>query len=140
MGKQEDRFQEKLEQLRAGEPLEACRAGLPKDEADLLSLVVQLGQIHYPERDESVVAAQRVQLLKLAAKEQKMKTQSLEKTPRRLTRSWPKWLIPVTALSGGVTLLFICVLVVLLGAGVAWRAFRDADAVQSSRACPCSPR
>ena len=131
MGKQEDRFQEKLEQLRAGEPLEVCQAGLPQDEADLLALVVQLGKVHYPERDENVVTEQRVQLLKLAAKEQKMKTQSPEKTPKRSTRSLPKWFVPVTALSGGVILLFICVIVVLLGAGAAWRAFRDADAVQS---------
>jgi hypothetical protein len=55
------------------------------------------------------------------------------KTPAT-ARFLPKRFIPLAALSGGVALLFICALVVLIGGGLAWRAFRDADSVFVSEA------
>jgi len=42
-------------------------------------------------------------------------------------RSWPKWVVPAMAVSGSVALLFVCVLVITLGAGATWWAFRDKD-------------
>jgi hypothetical protein len=69
MGKREDQFQEKLAQLQAGEPLQACQADLAEDEADLLELVAALGEVPYPERDVDLVAEQRAHLLELAAQE-----------------------------------------------------------------------
>jgi NDP-sugar pyrophosphorylase family protein len=56
------------------------------------------------------------------------------KTPATKARFLPKRLIPLAALSGGVALLLICALVVLIGGGVAWRAFRDTDSVFVSEA------
>jgi hypothetical protein len=46
-------------------------------------------------------------------------------------RSWPKWAVPVLAVSGSVALLFACVLVIILGASATWSAFRDKDVASS---------
>jgi len=51
-----------------------------------------------------------------------------EQRERGLLRTLPKWFAPVAAASAGLAMLFICVLVVLLGAGTAWRTFRHDDA------------
>ena len=67
MGKREDLFQDKLEQLQSGQPLESCMEGLPEQDAELLALVAQLGKLHYPEPNMNVAAAQRTELLGQAA-------------------------------------------------------------------------
>jgi hypothetical protein len=115
----ENLFQERVERLRSGEPLEVCSAGLPEQEAELLALVASLGELDYPEPEKSAVAAQRAQLLRLAKKEINMSTQSSGGRPREhRARTWPRWFVPVTALSGALVLLFACVLLVVAGAGL----------------------
>ena len=46
----EELLQTRLERLEAGKPLGACLAGLPEDEADLLTLAARLGEVQYPVR------------------------------------------------------------------------------------------
>jgi hypothetical protein len=85
--------------------------------------VERLLQKHRTQGERSVVTG-RSRSHDLTTREVNMETQEPEKTT---TRSLPKRLIPLAALSGGVALLFVCALVVLIRGGVAWRAFRDAD-------------
>ncbi len=128
MGDREDRLQERLEQLRAGTPLETCQAGLPDDEAALLALASRLGELQYPERDRNAVARQRLALQRLAseeptAKERRMGTR-LQEAGTTTRRSLPRWLLPVGALAGGMALLFLCAVAIVVGGGAAWRALR----------------
>ena len=67
----------------------------------------------------------------LTAKEINVKTSATQEPKKTATPFLPKRLIPLVALSGGVALLFVCALVVLIGGGVAWRAFRDTDMTSS---------
>ena len=122
---QEDNLQGRLEQLEAGQPLEACLAGLPEDEADLLKLVNALRQVPRPERDPGVVAVQRAQLLEFAAKEGKMTARSTQEAKKRSVRSTPNWLGPLVAFSGALAALCLCALIATVGAGVVWWASRD---------------
>ena len=68
MTEPEDIFQQRLEKLEAGEPLEACQRGLPLPEAALLELAAGLRAIESPVRTPAELAAQRAQLLALAEK------------------------------------------------------------------------
>jgi len=127
MSKLENVFQERLDMLQRGEPLEACVAGLPQDEAELLALAVGLGKVAYPEPSRDVAAAQRAELLRLVAREKKMSVPS-SKPGRTTARSaLPRWFVPVMAFSGVVVVLFLCALVVVAGAGVFWWRSRDVD-------------
>jgi len=122
---QEEKLHSRLEQLDAGQPLEACLVGLPQDEATLLELADALRQVPYPGRDPGVVAVQRAQLLRLAAKEAQMATRSTQEAEKRSVRSRPNWLGPLVAFSGAVVALCMCALIATMGAGVAWWAYRD---------------
>ncbi len=61
-------FQERLEQLEAGHPLELCLEGLPEQEAAALRFAAALRQIPIPDEEETAVAAQRVAVLQAAAR------------------------------------------------------------------------
>jgi len=130
------RLQERLEQLEAGEPLGGCLADLPEDEAELLETAVMLREVQYPARDRSVVAAQRANLLKLAAREKSMTSRSSHSAEKSSMRPRLKRLIPLAALSGAVTLLFICVCVAVIGAGFAWRSRQGTDVAQNPLPSP----
>jgi hypothetical protein len=146
MGKREDQFQEKLAQLQAGEPLQACQADLAEDEADLLELVAALGEVPYPERDVDLVAEQRAHLLELAAQERDERAPPSEekRSPmqflvkqfiepaRAKLRALPRWVLPVAALSGSLAVLFVCVMLAVIGGTLAWRGLRGSDAVPDS--------
>ncbi|MEK7785208.1 MAG: hypothetical protein AAB658_07270, partial [Chloroflexota bacterium] len=66
-----DLFQERLARLEQGEPLEACLAGLPEEEASLLKMAAQLSTVNYPEQASGSILTQRIKLLRAtrAAKE-----------------------------------------------------------------------
>jgi hypothetical protein len=128
-------LQERLEQLEAGELLDACLADLPEDEADLLRLAASLGEVQYPARNSDIVAAQRAGLLKLTAKEKKME----HKPPRQPRKTWirlqSKRLLPLAAILGAA-LLFLCVLVAVIGGRLAWRSYQDARLAQHPSPSP----
>ncbi|MCB9422127.1 MAG: FecR domain-containing protein [Ardenticatenaceae bacterium] len=64
MNELEERLQERLARLEAGEPLAACLAGLPEDEAALLTLAADLPQA-MPVLDEETAVSQRAALQRL---------------------------------------------------------------------------
>jgi hypothetical protein len=134
MRQPEELLQERLERLEAGKPLEACLAGLPEDEADLLKLAAGLCEVHYPTPDSAVVTAQRAALLRQATKEEKaMRAQSSLQMEQRPARSRPGWLLPLTAISGAIACLLICVLVTVMGVGVAWWSLQSPDEARLAR-------
>lgn len=110
-----------------GAPLEVCLSGLPEDEAGLLRLATGLREVRCPERDRTIVAAQRARLLRLAAREKAMKGRSSLKVENTSARARSRWWIPLTAFSGAIACLLVCALAVAVGAGVTWWRLRDAN-------------
>ena len=70
MKDQEERLQELLEKLEAGEPLAGVSAEAAPDEMALLQLASTLRELGAVERDSTVVAAQRAQVLQEASASQ----------------------------------------------------------------------
>lgn len=68
-------------------------------------------------RNKSEIAAAREVIMDTKA------THELDPAP---TRSRPRWLVPVAAVSGGLAILLILALVIALGTGLAWRTIRRA--------------
>lgn len=62
----EDRLQERLTRLEAGEPLEACATDLSAEEVELLRTAAQLRSVEYPQREAARVARQRAGVLRAA--------------------------------------------------------------------------
>jgi hypothetical protein len=123
MGDLKSLLQERLEQLEAGERLDTCLDGLPEEQAELLKLAVALGQVKYPARDGSVVAAQRAQLLDLARKKD-MRNPSRE--TRGILTSFLEQLLKPRALAGAAAVLALCAFVI--GAGLLHSSRQDAPA------------
>jgi hypothetical protein len=127
MGKRIDLFQDRLEQLQSGQPLESCIEGLPEQDVELLALVTCLGELHYPEPDVNVAATQRAELLHQAAKEMTMSSQQSSRGMERgAGRSWPRWFVPTAVFSGAMAVLLLCALVFSAGAGLFWLRSRGA--------------
>ncbi len=123
-------LQERLEQLEAGRPLEACLADLPEAEAELLRLAASLGQVRYPGRDSAIVAAQRAKLVKLAIKEKKMEHKTTHQPKKKLLSLQPKRLLPLAAILGAAAILVVCLLVAVVGGRLGWPSFQDAGVAQ----------
>jgi len=126
----ESLLQERLEWLAAGKSLKVCLADLPEDEADLVRMAAMLCEVQYPERNRDAVAAQRANLLRLAAKEVTVQTKPSLKTGNASTRARPKWVTPLAVFSGAAALLFVCALVALAGAGLVWQLSRGGEVAQ----------
>ena len=119
MNELEDLFQEKMEQVEAGEPLEVCLIGLPAEDAELLRLATMLRDVPYPQRDSEVVINQRAGLLRTAIKERTMTNQSTPTTHSgTLWDSLRQWLQGRTAFEWAVGALLAPALVILLVATV----------------------
>jgi hypothetical protein len=117
-----DLIQIRLEQLEMGKSLEECVTGLSANEAELLRLAAGLRELPYPEQDGRSVAAQRADVLRLAAN----KDQAIQReAPRAPRRSLPRWLVPATVFSGAGVFMLICVIVAATAAGVAWWSSRN---------------
>lgn len=69
MNELEERLQERLERLEAGEPLADCLAGLPESEAALLTLAAALPE-NTPALSEETAVSQRAALQRLAQQNQ----------------------------------------------------------------------
>jgi hypothetical protein len=123
MNQLEDLFQERLERLERGEPLEACAAGLPEREVELLALAAGLGKLAYPAPRQEASAMQRAALLRLAEKERTVSPRSIDVERRRAVTARPRWFIPA-ALAAAAVLLLACALVALVAGGALWRALR----------------
>lgn len=63
-------LQQRIEQLEAGEPLEACLAGLPERETKALHLIATIHAMSIDDADEKSIAAQRAAVLQAAATHQ----------------------------------------------------------------------
>lgn len=114
----EELFQQRLEQLEAGEPLAICQQGLPLEEAALLQLAAGLRQVDAPVRTPEQVAAQRVQMLALAD------NPSSAARPNSLT-AVIAWLTARPAAAGALA--FAAIVVVLLGVGLWLRPSTPTD-------------
>ncbi|MGB4870965.1 MAG: FecR domain-containing protein, partial [Candidatus Promineifilaceae bacterium] len=109
MTEPEDIFQQRLEKLEAGEPLEACQRGLPLTEAALLELAAGLRAIESPVRTPAELAAQRAQLLALAEKNTPV-------SPSSWLTGVLAWLTARPAAAGALAL--AAIVVVVLGIGL----------------------
>jgi ferric-dicitrate binding protein FerR (iron transport regulator) len=109
----DDRLEESLARLEAGEPLAACLAGLPEDEALLLSNAAALRTIASTTPPSTRLAEQRRELLQLA-KRSHMKSSTASSV---LSRPRPKWIFP-TALASGAVAMVTCLLAFALVAGL----------------------
>ncbi len=90
----EDLLQERLTRLEAGEPLEACLAGLPEEIADLLKMAAALRSISYPSRAAASAAEQREHLLRAAQERKTMSSKLPARSPRIVEQIRPRlaWL------------------------------------------------
>ncbi len=68
MDNSEELMQQRLERLKAGDPLEVCLAGLTKEDAEALKLAAALIELPSPEQADEVVAAQKALVMEAAAK------------------------------------------------------------------------
>jgi len=103
----EELFQQRIEQLEAGEPLAVCQQGLPAEEAALLQLAADLRQVNAPARAPEQVAQQRAHLLTLAADAPASRTHPLTAVIAWLTAR------PVAA--GALALAAVVVLILGIG-------------------------
>lgn len=109
---------ESLERLESGEPLEACRSGLPQAEAGALELVAGMREVELPSPSPQAVALQRARLLSAV---RRARGSSHEASTRSSGRApWPRWLVPAVVVSGAVGLLAVLVAVTAVAAGLLW--------------------
>lgn len=114
---QEDMLQQRLARLEAGESLEACLAGLPGEDADLLRVAAALGSIPYPSRTAGQVAAQRANLLRAA---RGLGKNVPSKAPQAASRfssngSVPvAWRVPLMLAGAGVLIVMLMMAAVVL--------------------------
>jgi hypothetical protein len=66
---EEERLQEQLERLEAGEPLEAAQVALGQETAGLLRFAATLGDLSRAEMEPETVANQRAGVMRLAAEQ-----------------------------------------------------------------------
>jgi hypothetical protein len=128
MNRIEDLFQERLEQLQNGEPLEDCGAGLPEQEAQLLALAAKLRELDYPQPNQETVATQRAEVMRQARARGRPK--ALPRSRRTVSRSLPRWTVPAVAFAVPVLLLFACSVLFVAGAKSWWLRTREMEMPQ----------
>lgn len=120
MPERETLFQEKLEQLEAGEPLEACLVGLGEEDAAAFRLIATMRAAAFPAQDPISVQVYREQLLHKTVQEKPMRpstpTNPAAPTWGAKIKQWQEqldWVFTRRLLAGGVVALFIgaCLLV-----------------------------
>ncbi len=105
MNESEERLQELLERLEAGEPLE----NIPAQEAELLAMATALQHVDYPELDEETAVVQRANLQRLIQQYPQKRTASTGIIARLL--HW--WQMQTTARRSVVVALSAAMLVLL---------------------------
>jgi hypothetical protein len=121
-----------------------CQADYPQHAAvlgDLLRLSGEVRAVSLPAPTSEMLAAGEQQLLQAVRSKaapgygQQGKPSAIKHaiaSVKSRVRTWPRWVLPAAALSGGVAVLFACVLLALLGGGLAWRAMRGTGATPGS--------
>ncbi|MGQ0605246.1 MAG: DUF5666 domain-containing protein [Anaerolineales bacterium] len=110
-----DLLEERLARLEAGEPLEACLAGLPEAQANSLRKAAVLRAVSDVDPVADRLAAERRELVRLAKVNKAMASRSPSSIPTG--KAWPRWVLPV-ALAGSAFALFTCVMIFTLLAGL----------------------
>jgi hypothetical protein len=113
MSQLDDLLEERLARLEAGEPLEACLAGLPESEANLLKKAAFLRAVSDADPVADRIAAERRELLRFVEAHKAMAPRSASSAPT----ARPRWVLPA-ALAGGVFVLFTCAMIWSLLAGL----------------------
>lgn len=113
MAQLDDLLEERLARLEAGEPLEACLAGLPDEEAILLKKAALLRALPETGTVPEQMAAGRQNFLRQAQETKKMTSQPSSST----ARARPRWILPA-ALAGSALVLISCMTIFALVAGM----------------------
>lgn len=132
MSELEQVLQERIEQLEKGEPLEACLAGLPEQEASALRLIASVRGLPVDNIDQASITAQRAEVLKVAAKElTPSATPSSPSTPPLLAQlqTWLDWLLTRRELAAGLAFVFIASLLGVIWLGLSRGQADDETAV-----------
>jgi len=116
MSQLDDLLEERLARLEAGEPLEACLAGLPEAQVNSLRKAALLRAVSDADPVADRIAAERRELVRLAKENKPMASQSPSSAPTGKAR--PRWVLPV-ALAGGAFGLCSCMMILSLLAGLA---------------------
>jgi len=112
-----NRIQERLSLLEAGEALETCLEGLPEDEALLIKKAAFLRSMPKPERAAERVINQRQELLQIAKERKDMAH------PSPTNKHQPNWIWPLALAGGGIVILMFAFIFAVLAslAVVRWR-------------------
>lgn len=126
-------LQQRLAQLEAGAPLEACLEGLVAEEAVLLRLAADIRQVYIPEQNDLRVAAQYHHLMQVASQETKMK---LDETPNVGFVDWLRTqldlLLSRKELAFGLASIALVILLTLAG----WVATNQSSELESVAEIP----
>ncbi len=114
MNELEERLQERLERLEAGEPLADCLADLPENEAVLLTLAVALPE-NTPALSEETAVSQRAALQRLA---QQNKPRLADRQPGIITRVLAWWQAQAMPQQRAMVTAVISVLLVIVVVGL----------------------
>jgi hypothetical protein len=119
MGNPEDLLQERLEGMEKSESLEASQQELTHEERAMLALASRLDTVAWPERDESIVSAQRKQLSDIYGEQ-------IKKKPKETRPNWfHDWRLPA-ALFTGIVAFMICGIFTALAVGAVFMINRSA--------------
>lgn len=113
MAQLDDLLEERLARLEAGEPLEACLAGLPEEEAILLKKAALLRALPETHTVPEQMPARRQDFLRQARETKKMASQPSTSS----SKARPRWILPA-ALAGSALVLISCVTIFALLAGM----------------------
>lgn len=107
----EDRLQDTLARLEAGESLEACLAGLPEEEAGLVSSAAAIRSVAVPRRATDRVAAQRAELLRAASERRAARSQAGWRSRVARIAALPR--VPALAAAGAAIFALIAGMLIL---------------------------
>ena len=116
---EETLFQENLERLEAGEPLETVLAGLSEERAAQLRLVRQIQTVSPYARDPKVVAQQHQHVVRLWDRQK-------ENPPMKLVAFFLKWAVPIGLL------LLVCMAFTLIAGGLTWLGSRQGGVAETN--------
>ena len=109
----EQLFQQRIEQLEAGKPLEVCLEELPEKEARALRLIADIRSVSFSEADEESTVEQRAAVL--GAAEKRLGAAAAPATLPRVSlfsqlQTWLDWLLTRRELAVGLALVLVIAL------------------------------
>jgi hypothetical protein len=131
----EDRLQDRLARLEAGESLEACLAGLPEEEAGLIGAAAAVRSVVAPRRAADRVAAQRAELRRAASERRAARSQVGWRSGLARIAALPR--VPALAAAGAAIFALVAgVLILRQPAAAPSPAISGASAVPQATAAP----